>query len=120
MMNELPFEQQLYRTFCESKRESLRLDAALEGFFLDIPQPSDIKDEYLHYLTRRIRAAMERLISENNIEKMQLLESLGCFGEKELPHFIEIARKSEKLPALMWLLQLKDQKYHYAQRDFSL
>ena len=47
-------------------------------------------------------------------------EDMGWFGEKELEGFIKAARVHKKTAALVWLLRLKDEKYGYKDRDFSL
>lgn len=111
--------QKLYKTFKETKQEPLRLDSALKGFFLENAEQTH-KEEYLQYLKRRIRPAMEYLIKHDDIEKIQTLEKLGLFGEKELESFIQMARSQGKMISLMWFLQLKDRKYGYQDHDFSL
>ena len=63
---------------------------------------------------------MEKLIEDEDVEKMQLLEEQGWFGEQELEVFLQTARVQKKTAALVWLLQLKDEKYGYKDRDFSL
>ena len=114
-------EQELYRRFSESKQESVKLSSALDGFFVKNEHPQQgHRKEYGDYLRRRIRPAMERLIENEDVEKMQLLEELGWFGEKELEGFIKAARVHKKTAALVWLLRLKVEKYGYKDRDFSL
>ena len=120
-MNADKKEQELYRKFSESKQESVKLSAALDGFFTknEYPQQGH-QEEYRAYLRRRIRPAVEKLIEDEDVEKMQLLEEQGWFGEKELEVFLQTARVQKKTAALVWLLQLKDEKYGYKDRDFSL
>lgn len=114
-------EQELYQKFSESKQESVKLSAALDGFFVKNEHPEQgHRKEYADYLRRRIRPAMERLIENEDVEKMQILEELGWFGEKELEGFIKTARARKKTAAMVWLLRLKDEKYGYKDRDFSL
>ena len=75
---------------------------------------------YGQYLKRRIRPAMEALIWEENVGKMELLESFGWFGAEELENFICTARRERKLESLVWLMRLKDQKYGYKEKKFDL
>ena len=78
------------------------------------------KTAYGQYLKRRIRPAMEALIREENVGKMELLESFGWFGAEELENFICTARRERKLESLVWLMRLKDQKYGYKEKKFDL
>ena len=109
-----------YTTFKETKQEPLRLKSALQGFFSESPEESAHREEYLRYLKFRIRPAVEQLILEDAVEKIEELEHLGCFHEKEVEHFIQIAQREGRMISLMWLLQLKNEKYGYQDRDFSL
>ena len=79
-----------------------------------------VKADYGNYLKRRIRPAMENLLLEENIPKMEILEQQGWFGRKELDSFIQIAREQGRLESLVWLMLLKDQKYGYDEPDFTL
>ena len=63
---------------------------------------------------------MEALIWEENVGKMELLESFGWFGAEELENFICTARRERKLESLVWLMRLKDQKYVYKEKKFDL
>ena len=93
---------------------------ALEGFFLTNECEEEKKTAYGQYLKRRIRPAMEALIWEENVGKMELLESFGWFGAEELENFICTARRERKLESLVWLMRLKDQKYGYKEKKFDL
>ncbi|MDO4337247.1 MAG: hypothetical protein Q4C91_04060 [Eubacteriales bacterium] len=118
--------EQIYRKFTGTKQQKLRLEAALQGFFLaeengaKAAQKEAYKEEYKSYLKTRIRPAMEALIREEETEKMEALAQFGWFGAKELETFIRSAREQGKLSALVWLLKLKQEKYGYQDKDFSL
>ena len=43
-----------------------------------------------------------------------------ALGRNELESFIRTARKEQKLESLVWLMKLKDSKYGYTDRDFTL
>ena len=70
---------QLYQKFSQTRQEPVRLAVALRGFFLKETE-QDQRDAYETYLRGRIRPAVEALIEEEDVEKMQILEELGCFG----------------------------------------
>lgn len=78
------------------------------------------RSEYGRYLKNRIRPAVEKLIGDNEIEKLQVLEEKGFFGERELEGFLKTAREQNRPAVLLWLLRLKNEKYGYRDRDFSL
>ena len=63
---------------------------------------------------------MEFLIEKEDTEGMEQLENCGWFSAKELESFIRCAREKAKLRSLVWLLHLKDRKYGYQKKDFSL
>lgn len=112
--------EKLYEKFSTSKQEPVRLAVALRGFFLEDGVTQEEREAYAAYLKIRIRPAMEELIQEEAVEKMEKIEALGWFGQPQLEVFIRLARSRKKTASLMWLLHLKDKKYGYQQKDFSL
>lgn len=110
----------LYRKFQTTGQERVRLACALEGFFSEEKDKEAEKKVYGQYLKRRIRPAMEALIQEENVLKMEQLEAKGWFGAEELDQFIAAARKKRRLESLVWLMKLKDSKYGYKDKTFEL
>ena len=99
----------------------LKLYQALEIWFGGQQENQDAKyQEAEKYLRLRIRPAMEILLEEEDTERMQCLEEQVWFGRKELDGFIYSASEKEKLRSLIWLLHLKNEKYGYTGKDFSL
>lgn len=96
------------------------MPAHWKDFFLANKCEEEKKTAYGQYLKRRIRPAMEALIREENVGKMELLKSFGWFGAEELENFICTARRERKLESLVWLMRLKDQKYGYKEKKFDL
>ena len=87
-----------------------KLEQALEIYFQENPdRESDKYQEIQKYLKLRIRSVMELLI-----------EKCGWFSVNELENFIRCAQEKAKLRSLVWLLHLKDKKYGYPKKDFSL
>lgn len=98
-----------------------KLEGALEIYFQNgTDKESKEFQEAEKYLRLRIRPAMELLIEKEDIEQMEMLEACGWFSERELEEFIKCAQKKAKLRSLVWLLHLKDKKYGYQKKDFSL
>lgn len=110
---------QLYQKFSQTRQEPVRLAVALRGFFLKETE-QDQRDAYGTYLRGRIRPAVEVLIKEEDVEKMQTLEELGWFQTPHIEIFIRMARKKKKTASLVWLLQLKARRQAYEEKDFSL
>ena len=110
----------LYQRFLNTAQEAVRLTAALEGFFSEEDIPENQRDAYAAYLRRRIRPAMERLILENALEKMDALEQRGWFGAREMDAFILQAQLLGKEAAMLWLMRRKGERYGYHDRDFTL
>ena len=98
-----------------------KLEQVLDVYFQDEPDKGSKEfQEAQKYLKLRIRSAMELLIEKEDTERMEQLEKCGWFSENELMVFIRYAQEKTKLRALVWLLHLKDKKYGYQKRDFSL
>lgn len=122
-------QEERYRRFKETGQEQIKLEIALEGFFSEESEMQQLQktmaqqiylEEYGDYLKRRIRPAVEMLIEADAVEKIEKLEMQGWFGKRELESFIETARRKKKTTVLAFLMQLKDRKYGYEDRDFSL
>lgn len=113
-------EELLYQRFLNTAQEAVRLTAALDGFFADADIPEDHRAAYASYLKRRIRPAMERLIRENALEKMDVLEQRGWFGAREMDTFISWAQSLGQEAAMLWLMRRKGERYGYHDRDFTL
>ena len=79
-----------------------------------------ISQEIQKYLKLRIRSVMELLIENEDTERMEQIEKCGWFSVNELENFIRCAQEKAKLRSLVWLLHLKDKKYGYPKKDFSL
>lgn len=63
---------------------------------------------------------MEKLIKEEDTEKMEKIEEFGWYGRAELDTFIRFAGSCHKIESLVWLMEQKDRKYGYQDRDFTL
>lgn len=98
-----------------------KLEQALERFFQgDFVEGAEEFQDVQKYLKMRIRPAMEFLIEKEDVEGMEQIEECGWFSVRELDGFIRCAQEKEKLRSLVWLLHLKDRKYGYEKKDFSL
>jgi len=73
------------------------LPAHWKEFFLANECEEEKKTAYGQYLKRRIRPAMEALIREENVGKMELLENSGWFGAEELENFDLYCQKRAKV-----------------------
>ena len=104
----------LYRKFGSTKQEPLRLAVALRGYFLEE------RAHYGAYLKKRIRPAVERLILEDDWEKIEKLYENEWFGEQELEVFLKLAEEWRRPAALMGLLHLKKEKYGFKEKKFEL
>ena len=110
----------LYRKFGSTKQEPLRLAVALRGYFLEEGVEEAERADYGAYLKKRIRPAVERLILEDDWEKIGKLYENEWFGEQELEVFLKLAEEWRKPAALMGLLHLKKEKYGFKEKKFEL
>ena len=75
---------------------------------------------YGAYLKKRIRPAVERLILEDDWEKIEKLYEDEWFGEQELEVFLKLAEEWRRPAALMGLLHLKKANYGFKEKEFEL
>jgi len=108
-----------YEKFLVSKQADLCLAIALQDFF-DPDTEETCRVAYEAYLRRRMLPAVTALIAADDAEKIVALEALGWFEAQHVERFIAQARKEKKTAALVWLLRLKQEKYGYHDKDFSL
>ena len=75
--------RKLYKKFTATRQEPVRLAVAPRGFFLPQAEPEE-REAYGKYLKGRIRPAVEAVIEEDGVEKLEKLEKLGWLEEKNL------------------------------------
>ena len=104
--------EQNYQKFRTTKQETLRLQAALAGFFEEEKAgiTAERKGEYAAYLKKRIRPALQALLKENRIEEMEKLQKLGWFGAEILEELIVKAQEEGRLSAVIRLMRVKAEK----------
>ena len=110
----------LYEKFCTTGQEPVKLAIAMRCFFMERGPDETQRREYGQYLEKRIRPAAEQLIEEEAVEQLACLEQQGWLQESLLDGFIKRARERGKTASLVWLLHLKNEKYGYRDKDFSL
>ena len=115
-------EEQNYQKFRTTKQETLRLQAALAGFFEEEKAgiTAERKGEYAAYLKKRIRPALQALLKENRIDEMEKLQKLGWFGAEILEELIVKAQEEGWFSAVIRLMRVKAEKYGYKDRDFEI
>ncbi len=114
--------EQNYQKFRTTKQETLRLQAALAGFFEEEKAgiTAERKGEYAAYLKKRIRPALQALLKENRINEMEKLQKLGWFGAEILEELIVKAQEEGRFSAVIRLMRVKAEKYGYKDRDFEI
>ena len=107
--------EQNYQKFRTTKQETLRLQAALAGFFEEEKAgiTAERKGEYAAYLKKRIRPALQALLKENRINEMEKLQKLGWFGAEILEELIVKAQEEGRLSAVIRLMRVKAEKYGF-------
>lgn len=120
-MNQTAAEQN-YQKFKSTKQETLRLQAAVAGFFDNSQghESAEQKAEYAAYLKKRIRPALQALLKDNRIDEIEQLEDMGWFGAEILEELIEKAQAEGRFSAVIRLMRRKAEKYGYQDRDFSI
>ena len=109
-----------YQKFMASKQESVRLELALQGYFLDDEILEAHRNALADYLRRRIRPAAETLIRTDELAKLQILEAQGWMKPDVLEDCLEMTIRLKKTEAFIWLLGIKAEKYGFPDRVFEL
>ena len=93
--------EQNYQKFRTTKQETLRLQAALAGFFEEEKAgiTAERKGEYAAYLKKRIRPALQALLKENRIDEMEKLQK-NVGGIKEM----------KKVPDMMFIVDTRKER----------
>ena len=112
--------EKLYRKFTGTSQEPVRLAMALRGFFLPDGVADTHRQVFRDYLKRRIRSAAEALIELEDMDRLQQLEALGWMDAQLIDRFLQTAIEQRRPSIIVWLLQLKSDKYGYTDRDLSL
>lgn len=112
--------EKLFQKFKSSGQEPIKMALSLWGYFHSEGIKESWRKEFETYLKIRIRNAVEALIEEDEPEKIQVFEEAGWFGEVQLDGFLKIARERQKMQALLYLMNLKNEKYGFKDQEFLL
>lgn len=104
--------------FQKSEQEKVKLSIALKRYF-EVKE-DELKAMYGDYLQYRIRPALERLIEEEALSKMQVLWENHWLNQELLERGMILAREHGKMQAHIWLMQRKTESYSFSGKDFSL
>lgn len=108
-------KEALMRKFQSASRADVKLACALYGYFR-----AGKADVYLQYLMNRIRPAVSELILSGRVSQLAELEEQGAFTAELTDSFLETAISAGAQEATVWLLQLKERRFGFPDRDFSL
>lgn len=111
--------EMLYQKFRSSSQERVRLELALQGFFLEETEES-CRQAFAQYLQRRIRPAAQALIQADALPQLQKLEACGWLAANVVEDCLIAAIRLKKTQAFIWLLGLKAEKYDFSDRKFDL
>lgn len=108
-----------YEAFLQSKQPPVALQLAMEDFFApDLPEA--YRKTYGEYLHKRIRPLAEKLIEQENLDKLEEIDRLGWLTPKLVDEFAKMAKDKQKSAALMWLLAKKQETYGFTKESFEL
>ena len=113
-------ENAFYQKFMASRQEPVRLELALQGYFLNEEIPEVQRKAFADYLRRRIRPAAEALMQRDELPKLQALEAQGWMDAALIEDCMKMAMRLKKTEAFIWLLGVKAEKYGFSDRVFDL
>ena len=112
--------QALMEKFRTAQRQDVRLAAALRGMFTPGCGDEAQRGEYLDYLKRRTVPAAVALMEENRVLDLEKLDVCIPFSTETVHSLMETARRLGRPEVLVWLLEKKQSRFGFRDRDFSL
>ena len=109
----------LFQKFQSASREDVRLELALEGYFLGLADETQ-KQALESYLRRRLRPAMELLLREGRLEELEQLLEQGWLTAGLLEDGLSLAISLKSTEGFVLLLRQKAAQVGFPDRDFSL
>ena len=109
----------LMEKFRTASRESVRLAAALRGYFTPDCGNDAQRKAYGEYLRGRVRPTAAALMEENRVKDLELFESGTGFSRPLVDEFLKQAMELDRPEIIVWLLQCKKQRFGFPDRDFS-
>ena len=111
--------QALLEKFRTASRESVRLAAALRGYFTPGCAKENQKETYGAYLRGRIRPTVAALMEENRVTELEQFEKEVGFPQPLVDEFLAEAMEMDRPEIIVWLLQCKKERFGFRDRDFS-
>lgn len=109
----------LMEKFRTASRESVRLAAALRGYFTPDCADKVQRNAYREYLRSRVRPTAAALMEENRVKDLEQFEGETFFSQPLVDEFLKQAMELDRPEIIVWLLQCKKQRYGFPDRDFS-
>lgn len=109
----------LMEKFRTASRESVRLAAALRGYFTPDCADEVQRNAYGEYLRSRVRPTAAALMEENRVKDLEQFEGETFFSQPLVDEFLKQAMELDRPEIIVWLLQCKKQRYGFPDRDFS-
>lgn len=109
----------LFQKFQSASREDVRLELALEGYFLGLADETQ-KQALESYLRLRLRSAMELLLRQGRLEELEQLMAQGWLTPGLLEDGLSLAISLKSTEGFVLLLRRKAELAGFSDRDFSL
>ena len=109
----------LMEKFRTASRESVRLAAALRGYFTPDCADEVQRNAYGEYLRSRVRPTAAALMEENRVKDLEQFEGETFFSQPLVDEFLKQAMELDRPEIIVWLLQCKKQRFGFPDRDFS-
>ena len=112
--------EKLLEKFRTAPREDVRLAAALRGMFTPNCSTAEEREAYAAYIKRRLLPAAAALMEENRILDLEKLDAMLPLSRETVDALLDTARTIHRPEALVWLLEKKQARFGFRDRDFSL
>ena len=109
----------LMEKFRTASRESVRLAAALRGYFTPDCADEVQRNAYGEYLRSRVRPTAAALMEGNRVKALEQFEGETFFSQPLVDEFLKQAMELDRPEIIVWLLQCKKQRFGFPDRDFS-
>lgn len=109
----------LMEKFRTASRESVRLAAALRGYFTPDCGDGAQRGAYGTYLRSRIRPTVAALTEENRVKDLERFAREVVFSQSLVDEFLKQAMDLDRPEIIVWLLQYKKDHFGFPDRNFA-
>lgn len=113
------YTEAIYQKFLSSQQATVRLTLALDGFFAEEGFTPQQQQAFADYLKLRIRPALQSMIVQEDIDRIQRVDTLGWLSASVVEEGLSYAIAQKKTQSFLCLLKSKAKNYGFPDRNLE-